>query len=331
MILITGGGTGGHLSIAKSIKNELNLLDIKPMYVGSNAGQDRSWFENDDGFLEKIFLDSSSVVNKNLFGKISSLLNIFKESIKLIKIFKKYNIDKVFCVGGYSSAPASFCAIILRIDLYIHEQNAITGKLNSILKPFSKKFYSPTNSNYPVDKKFFESARERSDIKKVIFLGGSQGAIAINNFALSLAKNLESKNIKIVHQCGKKDFDRVKNEYKKLNIEVELFDFDSNLVSKIKEADFAISRSGASTMWELVANQIPTLFIPFPYSAGNHQYFNAKILSDKNLAFLKLENELNIEEFLDILDNKAKLIEISKNLKNEIFDNGAKEIAKDLI
>ncbi len=326
-ILITGGGTGGHLKIAKVIKEELNKKGIKPIYVGSTKGADKEWFAQDEGFSEKYFLDSSGVVNKKGLGKINSLSNIIKLSFEAKKIIKKHNVKAIFSVGGYSAAPASFGAIFSNTPLFIHEQNAHIGSLNKILKPFSKKFFNTFlyNDPYPVEDKFFERARIRKELKTIIFLGGSQGAVAINDFAMQIAPLLKQKNIKIIHQSGKRDFERVKNFYEKNSIEADVFDFDKNLIEKIEKADFAISRAGASTLFELAANQIPTLFVPYPYAAGDHQYHNAKFLADKNAALVIRQNKLKIEILDKILN--LNLEEMSKNLKNVNKKEGAKYIA----
>ena len=328
MVLITGGGTGGHLKIAKVIQKELNNQGIKPVYVGSTSGADKEWFENDNGFSYTYFLDSSGVVNKKGIKKLSSLNNLIKLSFVAKKIIKKHNIKAVFSVGGYSAAPASFGAVLSNTPLFIHEQNAKIGSLNKILKPFSKKFFNTFlyNDPYPVEDIFFDTARVRKEIKTIIFLGGSQGALAINNLAMQIAKEL--KGIKIIHQTGKRDFKRVKEFYEKNSIDADVFDFDKNLIEKIKKADFAISRSGASTLFELAANQIPTLFIPYPYAAGDHQYLNAKFLADKNAAIVK--RDLSKNEFFKILQN-LNLEKMSKNLAIINKKNGANYIVSNIL
>ncbi len=325
-IAITGGGTGGHLRIAKVIKDELNKIGIKPVYIGSTTGQDKDWFENDEGFEEKYFLNSSGVVNKKGINKIKSLAHIIKLSFEAKRILKKYNINKVFSVGGFSAAPASFAAILSQKELYIHEQNANIGSLNRLLKPFSKKFFNTFlyNDPYPVDEIFFETARIRKEIKTIIFLGGSQGASFINDLALNLAPTLQEKGIKIIHQCGKRDFEKVKNFYEKNKIEADFFDFDKNLVSKIKKADLAISRAGASTLFELTANYLPAVYIPYPYAAKDHQYYNAKFLADKKASFVYRQNEITPQIIIDIL--KLDMEEYSKNLATINSKNGAKYI-----
>ena len=297
-IVITGGGTGGHLAIAKAIKEELNKRDIKPIFIGSTYGQDRSWFEEDEGFKERYFFETSGVVNKRGFAKVKSLYDISKKVLEIREIFKKHEIRSVMSVGGYSAAPASFGAIIFKKDFFIHEQNAVMGRLNSLLKPFAKEIFFNDPNYYPVRDEFFEGSRVRDEIKRVIFLGGSQGARAINDFAMKVAPRLSKMGIKITHQTGKNDEKKLQEFYKKEGIEADCFAFSPNLAQKISEADFAIARAGASTIWELCANGLPALFIPYPYAAGDHQYHNALFLSQENLALLKREESLS-ESVLD--------------------------------
>ena len=297
-IVITGGGTGGHLAIAKAIKEELNQRGMKPVFIGSTYGQDRSWFEDDEGFEKRYFFATSGVVNKRGFAKVKSIFDISKRVLDVKEIFKKHEIKSVLSVGGYSAAPASFGAILFKKDFYIHEQNAVMGRLNALLKPFAKEVFFNDPNLYPIREEFFKSCRVRDEIKRVIFLGGSQGARAINEFAMKVAVRLSKSGIKITHQTGKSDEQKLKELYQKEGIEADCFAFSPDLSQKISEADFAIARAGASTIWELCANGLPALFIPYPYAAGDHQYHNAKFLSQDNLALLKREESLR-EDVLD--------------------------------
>lgn len=319
-IVVTGGGTGGHLSVAKSFIEEFYKRGYKVIFIGSTKGADKQWFQDDPKLFKTYFMDTRGVVNQNLLGKFTSLYMIFKAVIKSIKIFKQNNVSKVISVGGFSAAPASFGAIISKKDFYIHEQNSVMGRLNKLTAKRAKEVFSSYSKNskvedYPINEKFFEHSRIRDDIKTIIFLGGSQGASAINNFALKVASKLNDMNINIIHQTGKNDFENIKNEYKKLNIDADVFDFSTQLLEKMNKADFAVSRSGASTLWELVALGIPTLFIPYPYAAANHQYYNAVYLLENDLCYLKREKELNENDLYDILkenmESKSKrLIEL---------------------
>jgi len=327
-IVITGGGTGGHLVIAKAIKEELNKRGIKPIFIGSSNGQDRAWFEDDEGWEDRYFLDTQGVVNKSGFKKIASLYNISKEILKVKRIFDRYKVDKVISVGGYSAAPASFAAIIYRKNYFIHEQNSVMGRLNSLLKPFAKKIFQDPKY-YPIRDTFFKNQRVRESIKTIIFLGGSQGAKSINEFAFKIAPLLKKRGINIIHQTGKRDFDRAYEFYKKSGIDADVFDFSKELDKKIQKADFAISRAGAGTIWELSASGVVSLFVPYPYAAANHQYHNAKFLAEQNLALLVEDSKLDVDVVEKIFELDIK--KMSQALIDLTPKDGAKNIVDDLL
>ncbi|ARJ56846.1 UDP-N-acetylglucosamine--N-acetylmuramyl-(pentapeptide) pyrophosphoryl-undecaprenol N-acetylglucosamine transferase [Campylobacter cuniculorum] len=332
MIALTGGGTGGHLSIVNSLLQSASKQNLECIYIGSENGQDKKWFENQILFKAQYFLNSTGVVNQNKLGKIRALSHILKLAFECKKIFKNHKIKAVFSVGGYSAAPASFGAILANIPLFIHEQNSKKGSLNTLLKPFSKIFFSAFEENfcpYPVDEKFFQNARTRDKLETIIFLGGSQGANFINKLALELAPILHQNKIKIIHQCGKNDLEFCKKNYKNLDIEADVFDFSKNLESKMQKADLAVSRAGASTLFELCANELPSIFIPYPYATKNHQFFNAKFLEDKNLCKIFTEKDFNKALFLESIF-KLDLKFISQNLKGQVSPNAADFMLKRL-
>ncbi len=328
-LCITGGGTGGHLAIAKSLAQAAAKQGIECIYIGSVSGQDRKYFEHSKLFSKTYFLDTTGVVNKKGFGKFKALYKVLKALLISLTILKKERVDAVFSVGGFSAAPASFAAVIFGIPLFIHEQNAKTGRLNKILKKYAKAFFcsydkdSPVTS-YPVSETFFEKSRKRDKIDTIIFLGGSQGAKAINDLAISVAKKLQERGIHIIHQTGEKEYERVKKAYEQLGVDAEIYAFSDKLDELMKRADLAVSRAGASTLWELTANALPALFIPYPYAAGDHQFHNAQYLVKNNLAWLKREDENPKELLLQIIDEN--LAKKSEALKKLLHKGAAEEI-----
>ncbi|MDR1451752.1 MAG: glycosyltransferase [Helicobacteraceae bacterium] len=334
MIVLSGGGTGGHLAVVSAVKEVLNAKGFKPFFIGSDYGQDRAWFGRDSGFVDKAFLPSRGVMNRKGLGKLFSLVNNGRLVISARKSLSALGVKTVFCAGGYAAAPAALAAISLKIPLVIHEQNAVSGALNRRLKPFCKAFYSSFDpispcGDYPIKRVFFEKARVRSKIKTIIFLGGSQGSEAINKFAESVAPSLAERGVKIIHQCGRVGFENMRKFYEENGIVAEVFDFDFNLVDRLVEADFAVARSGAGTMFELTANGLPALFVPYPFAVGNHQMANAKRLSERELGWCVEEARLSPE----VLDNilPVDLSDISKRLAKEIRYGGAHAIAERLL
>lgn len=329
-ICITGGGTGGHLAIAEALVEAAVQEGHEAIFIGSKSGQDRKYFEFHSTFSHVYFLDTTGVVNQRGLGKVKALWLVAKAFFASRKILKKYNIEATYSVGGFSAAPASFATISRFIPLFIHEQNAVEGRLNSLLKPFAKRFVSAYDKNspikgYPVKDDFLNAKRVREKIKTVIFLGGSQGAKSINDLALGVACEFQARGIKIIHQAGERDFERVKKEYEELHVEVELYAFTKEMPLLMSKADLAVSRSGASTLWELCANGLPALFVPFPHAASDHQYYNARFIVENNMGWCERESE----------DLKAKLLLLlDENLKEKsiaLIKHSSKDVAKRMI
>lgn len=324
-VVVTGGGTGGHLKVADAFIEEFYNRGVDVIFIGSSNGQDKSWFEHDRRLKKAIFLDTRGVVNKNFLGKVLSLTNIFFKTLKCLDLYSRYNVKKVISVGGFSAAAATFASIMkFGCKLYIHEQNSKMGKLNELTSKFATELFSSYDENslvkdYPVSSEFFDNARVRTEIKTIAFFGGSQGALGINNFALKVAPKLNELGIKIIHQTGKNDFQRVKEEYKRLNINADVFDFTKEFINKMSQADFAVSRSGASTLWEMCANSLPALYVPFKYAAADHQYSNAMVLVDKNMGFVCREDDLKEEVLYKILN--TDIHSISRKLASSISPN----------
>ncbi|MGD9970664.1 MAG: undecaprenyldiphospho-muramoylpentapeptide beta-N-acetylglucosaminyltransferase [Sulfuricurvum sp.] len=328
-ILFTGGGTGGHLVIARALAEIAKKRGHTAVFIGSTSGQDRQWFEHADTFDETYFLDTTGVVNKGGLGKIGAIWKIIKAVTLSRRILREKKIDAVVSVGGFSAAPASLAAMSMHLPLYIHEQNAVTGKLNSILRPYAKAFFTSyeegeSHCDYPVNPLYFERARVRKKVSTVIFLGGSQGAKFINDLALEMAPWLNGHHIRIIHQCGAKEEERVVNAYREMEIEAEVYGFTTAIADLIERSDFAISRSGASTLWELCAAGVPTFFIPFPHAAGDHQYHNARYVVEHRLGWCERQSESIALELQRALSSDIE--PISKGISSLISPNGAVHI-----
>jgi len=327
---ITGGGTGGHLMIAEALVEAAAKEGHEAIFIGSTSGQDRKYFESHSSFSHVYFLETTGVVNQKGFKKAKALWLVLKAFFASRAILKRHKIASVYSVGGFSAAPASFAAISRGIPLFIHEQNAIKGRLNSLLKPFSSRFISAYDEKspikgYPVKDEFFDGARVRENVKTIIFLGGSQGAKAINDLALSVAGELQNRGVKIIHQAGERDYERVKNEYEGLGVTADVYAFTKEMPSLMSKADLAVSRSGASTLWELCANGLPALFIPFPHAASDHQYHNAQFIVQNEMGWCEREGEGLREKLLLLLDE-----DLSKK-SAALMEHSSRDVAKMMI
>lgn len=334
-IVITGGGTGGHLAIAKSLRDAAVKAGHSCIYIGSTSGQDRDWFAEetlpDKGFSAVHFLHTRGVVNQKGLGKIRSVFLSLKAMLRALFLLR--GSDCVISVGGFSAAPASFASILLRKPFFIHEQNAAVGRLNGLLRPYAKAFFSSYEEDslvkdYPVRESFFVHARERSKIQTLIFLGGSQGARFINELAIKIAPVLYEKGISIIHQAGRLEIDKVKQSYADMGIEAEVFDFRPDIDALMQQSDLAVSRAGASTLWELCASALPALYIPYPYAAGDHQFYNAQFLVQKKASWLCRQEDDPYTLLLELLEKD--LSQESRALQMLIHQNGAGRIIEEV-
>lgn len=333
-LCITGGGTGGHLMIARALVTSAVEKGYEVIFIGSTHGQDQKYFSQESLFSAVYFLPTTGVVNQKGLGKLKALYKIFKAFLNSRSILKKHKIEATYSVGGFSAAPASFASLSKKIPLFIHEQNAVEGRLNRLLKPYATRFISAYDATspikgYPVEETFSKTARVRKKLKTIIFLGGSHGAKAINDLALSVCEELKQRDIKILHQAGDSDYERVKEEYKSLGVEVELYGFTKELASLIPQADLAVSRAGASTLWELTTNGCPAFYIPYPYAAGDHQYYNAKFIVNNELGWCEREGKELKNKFLEILE--VNLESKSKALKEYASTDVASQMIDDVI
>jgi len=330
-LCITGGGTGGHLMIAEALAEAAVTDGHEVIFIGSISGQDRKYFEKESQFSHVYFLKTTGVVNQKGVRKLVALYRVFRAFLKARSILKKHNINATYSVGGFSAAPASFASLTRFIPLFIHEQNAVEGRLNSLLKKYAKSFISAYDEaspikGYPVKEIFYKNARLREELKSVIFLGGSHGAKAINELALKVAHKLHKMDVKIIHQAGEFDYERVKEEYEKMGVEVELYAFTKDLPELISRADLAVSRAGASTLWELTANGVPALFIPYPYAAGDHQYHNAQFIVKNGLGWCAREEENLKSVLIKILKNPEL-----KSKSEKLLEYREKDVAMKMI
>lgn len=333
-LCITGGGTGGHLMIAEALLEAAVTKGHEVIFIGSTSGQDRNYFEQQSNFSHVYFLQTTGVVNKKGFAKLQALYRVFKAFLEARKILKKHKIQATYSVGGFSAAPASFASLSLFIPLFIHEQNSVQGRLNRLLKRYAKNFICAYDKNseiqgYPVKEVYYKNSRVREKLQTIIFLGGSQGAKAINDLALHVANKLKKMNIAIIHQAGEADYERVREKYEQLGVSVELYAFTKELPELITRADLAVSRAGASTLWELTANGCPALFIPYPYAAGDHQYHNAQFLVKDNLAWCEREGQNLKSKLIKIVKN-PQLKEKSQKLLTFATKNVAQQMIEDV-
>ncbi len=334
-ILFAGGGTGGHLYPAIAIANRLtellkNKMTLDIAFVGTKRGLEYRIKEELGYPLHLINMRgiSRSLAIINLLVPFIVVLALLQSAVLL----KKFRPDLVVGTGGYVSWPVLKMAATLGIITVLQEQNSYPGiatrsgakRAKRIYLGFedAKKFIAG-NTNLivtgnPVRSEIGHGSKQKAmeqfkldkNKKTILVLGGSQGARAINNAIIkSLEKNQWAGDAQLLWQAGKRDYTDVNVKVSQLHWDGALFPFAGNMQDVYAAADIVIARAGALTLAELIKCGLPSILIPFPYAAGDHQKKNAESLSSRHAAVVIDEKNLNE---VDVLDEAIRLLHSPK-------------------
>lgn len=348
-IVVTSGGTGGHVYPAVSLIKYLDNYGEDVLFIGC-----KNKLEEEVAKKEEINFIGLNFGNRNSFiNKIKFIFNIVKNIFETIKIFNKYKPDVVVGFGNYISFPVCIAARIKKIPIILHEQNSSMGKANIILGTVSKKIgYSiPLIKEYHKNKlinvgnpRSNECLKNRNNVNidmtknNILIIMGSLGSSTVNEILKDFINNINDSNIYHI-VTGKKHYDSFKNS---INIKdnVHIYPYLEDSISYMKKCDILVSRSGATTISEITTLGIPSILIPSPYVSNNHQFYNASyllkndaciLLEEKNLTSISLKNNidklLNNSEYrirlrinsmkLATFNSTSKIYELIKEVTNE--------------
>lgn len=334
-ILISAGGTGGHIYPALAIIEGFKKYDkdLEVLYIGTKNRMEKDIVPKNGIPYYGIEIYGLS---KNIFKDIKDVFLIFKAKKEIKKKILEFKPDVVLGIGGYVTYPVLSVAKSLHIKTFIHEQNAIPGKTNKMISKYadiigisfkeSAKYFpnknvlytgNPTGIRALNTPKITKSSLGLNDDKPlVVVVCGSLGSETVNNAMKGYLKTLENKDYQVVYITGKNLYEEfIKIKYPK---NVKVLPYLDNLTGLLKETDVLVARAGASTIAEVLSLKVPTIFIPSPYVANNHQYYNAVSLKNDNLALMLEEKDLSIPNITknieDLLYNKDKQIKIKNNL-----------------
>jgi len=356
-VIVSAGGTGGHIYPALAIIDMLKKIDpnVKLLYIGTHNRMEKDLIPEKGIKYEAIEIYGFN--KKKVLTNIKNVYLIAKSFARCKKIMKEFKPDLVVGAGGYVTFPVIKTAQNLHIKTFIHEQNSFSGKTNVMLGKkanligvsFEKSMedYKKTKGKVflmgnPCGKRALDikpiSKKEIgfSDSKPLIVaVAGSLGSESVNRAFKEVLYNVKDKNYNFLYITGNKHYDSfVKDERFPENVKV--LPFLNNLSGLLKNTDVLISRSGASTMSEIIALKTPTIFIPSPYVANNHQYYNALDLVNKKAALMIEEKNFNSKLVIDYIDkmlnNKEEFV---KNLNKintvdseKVFIKEVKELLK---
>ncbi len=339
-IIVSAGGTGGHIYPALAIINKLKEKekDLEVLFIGTHNRMEKDIIPSHK--IDYLPLTIYGLSKTNMLRNVKNVGYILKANNKCLEVMKKFKPDIVIGTGGYVTYPVIKAAKKLKIKTFIHEQNSIPGKSNKILsnavdlvgvsfknsevyfKNAKHVFYSgnPCASNALTAKKITKKSLGLTEGKKlVLVVAGSLGSSTLNDKFLSFLKLAEKESYEVLYITGKSHYDSFM-ENSKLPKNVVVKPFIDNLPGIMSQSDLVISRAGASTISEILALKVPSILVPSPYVANNHQYYNALDLANRKLATLIEEKKLTAEKLLiaisDLLDNEDNYRKMKEKLNS---------------
>ena len=335
-ILITTGGSGGHVIPATVLLEHLSTL-YEVLISSDQRGI--KYFEKK---INKIIIIDTPKLN-NLFLLPFNIAKFFFLTAKSYFLLKKENIKILISTGGYMSLPICLSAKLLNIRIFLLEPNMVLGRANNFFLSFCEKIfcYSEEIINFPkkffnkivvlkplVRKKYYEKnlIEKKKEKFTIIIVGGSQGARIFDEVIHeSIAQISYNYPLKIIHQTSEKNLKFLENFYLKNNVEFHVFSYNENLHRFFCEADLSISRAGASTLAELSLLNVPFLAVPYVKAKDNHQLENAIYYKNKNCCWIIEQKDFDRKNFnsflLNIMDNKDLYFEKKRNLQNLNYQN----------
>lgn len=336
-VIISGGGTGGHIFPAVAIAHALQKVEpgTKLLFVGALGRMEMEKVPQ-EGF-EIIGLDIVGFNRSNMLKNFLLPFKILKSSLKAHSIIRNFKPNAVVGVGGYASFPMLNAAQGMGIPTLIQEQNSYAGKSNKILGRRAKAIcvaYDKMEKFFPKDKLILTGNPVREKISQstitriegqawlgmdatkrtILVVGGSLGAKSINEAIDANLEEILAEGVQIVWQTGKPYFEKAKQRAAQFGDKVKVFDFIREMDYGYAAADIVISRAGALAIAELCIVGKPVVFVPYPHAAEDHQTSNAMALVEHNAAMM-------------VKDSDAKT-DLIKKVKMLLHDSAMQEVMK---
>lgn len=356
-VIISGGGTGGHIFPALAIAHALKKThpETEILFVGADGKME----------MEKVPAAGYEIIGLPIAGikRSLSIDNLFFP-VKLIKslskansILKSFKPDIAIGVGGYASGPMLFAASMNGIPTLIQEQNSYPGITNKLLAKKATKIcvaYEGMDKFFQSSKIMFTGNPVREDIKDLhnkksiaaqyfqlsestptlLIVGGSQGARSINKAIYADLEKLNDSGIQVLWQTGKSFFAQANDKIKQINSDnIKAFDFISKMDLAYSLCDLVVARAGASTVSELCIVKKPSILIPLPTAAEDHQTKNCLALVNRNAAILIKDQDAAsklIDEAISLMNNLFKREDLAKNIAPLARPDAADTIAKEI-
>lgn len=347
-VVISAGGTGGHIYPALAIINKIkdNEPNSEFLYIGTHNRMEKDIIPNYG--LPYMALEIYGFNRHNLFANFKVIKCLLISYFKAKKAIKKFKPDIVIGVGGYVTGPVLLAGKRLHFKTVVHEQNSVPGLSNKLLSKFVDKIlvsFASSIKHFPPKKTIFtgnpcsEAALDSvmvpkseyglsNDKKLVLIVMGSLGSSKISEILIKTLPMFKNKNYEVLFVTGKGTYDMVKEGIYPDN--VKIVPYIDNNTGFMKNADLIVTRCGASILSEIIALEKPSILIPSPYVPNNHQYKNGMDLIDLEAAIMIEEKNLDgltlVKTIDDLINNEEALIKMRAGLYKMRFPHSATKI-----
>ncbi len=319
-VIIAAGGTGGHIIPAISIAEEFIKNNVDVLFVGNKNSMEQELTAKREIAFKGI--NVQKFYRKITLAHLKFPFKLLKSILDSVKIIRDFQPDAFIGTGGFVSGPVGYAAHLKKVPIFLQEQNSYPGATTRILSKYAEKIFLGTKgaekylpkrklifSGNPVNSKIigekakldFEEFGLKKDTTKLFLTGGSQGSVVLNKAFLPILDELLESGIEIIWQIGKYSFDEF---YPKIQNKKGIygFDFTDDIGRIYNSVDFVIARAGALSLAEFETKKLPSILIPLPSAAENHQYFNAMELHDKGIAMVLEQKDLTLESLKAIIN-----------------------------
>jgi len=319
-LVITGGGTGGHLFPGIAVADAVlkRSRDAQVMFIGAGRPVDQRVLAGKPYQMASI--PCGGIKGMSILSRIRALFKLLRGVFVARGLLRSFRPQLVLGVGGYVTGPVLLAARTLGIKTAIHEQNALPGLANRWAGRFVDRIFvslpqarhsfageKTVLTGNPLREELLEAAARPKEVPQspptLLVLGGSQGAHRVNELACDAVALLAARGIewRAIHQTGKADRDWVAGRYSTAGIVARVVDFIDDMAGVYQNAHLVVSRGGATTLAELALFGLPAVLVPYPFAADNHQVENAKFLVEAGAARMAREEELTGERLADLL------------------------------
>ena len=355
-ILMSGGGTGGHIFPAIAIADEIRkrFPDAEFLFIGAIGKMEMEKVPQSGYKIEG--LNIAGFDRGNLMKNFNLPFKVISSLAKARKIIKDFKPDFAVGTGGFASGPALYIASMMGVPIFVQEQNSLPGKTNIFLAKKAKAVftaypnmekYFPTSQTFflgnPIRKNIISDLTDRVTAKEklglnidkltILSVGGSLGSRTLNNGWKENIEKIKEKGYQLIWQTGKTDFAELSSSIK-LPASIQMKEFISDMALAYSAADVIVSRAGAIAISELAMAKKPVILVPFPFAAEDHQTVNAQSLVEKNAAKMVKDSEMKekfLPTLLEICENENLQQEMSENLEFFAKPKAAEQIVDEIL